>query len=684
MAATTSDLPQPPLAEADATDIMDLLRRATADMTTDELLTSDNFTFYKALTSVELGDPRTDAGCSQLLPENECSISLEDALSAGLPVGEFTPRQYTYIAARILQAYLAWLRGNALPVTIMNCMYLVNASCLEDRSMKLLCSAAVRLVMLTVETARQTGIHSEEDFNPQLHGINAAHISKKTTAQFLRALASQTDKTFPTDDSSDGRLLLLILRTLGLLLDLMETIHAPADLKVLESCLQKLDDLVKELLTLANHLEHVLQDSGFQQAPKAQPWQDHAFQHLQASGPTRQLDSLTAIQGLERLRNDIGVIRDTVAQFETSGETLSNIMLSLEGFRQRQANFFARMFIRQIVLPSDERKLFGRLDLSRQVHEAIVSFNGAWCLVHKTDLSEEAQLAVQTFLAEAVETTMAKINLCCENGGRQHRRLAKFPFKLQALYARATLTDATCRHHQPSSVDANLAVFCNKYMLSPHAPSSFPFPQVDPHALSVWVGWRSAVWGIDFLRAGLLLNLYQQHELKMVYWYMEYMSRWTSQCFSKAFRSLQVQAEAKGKGKSKKKHQPKAVSPTMQWHVYDCIFGLARASVLILHAAGKAGRLHAFNTDFINEQCLFSHRFAPFGILEMPPPGYYTTYTEELTAMDKLDVPELFDEAIKTYKGVMASIDAILDQQKPDPYPTSAVRPLPCCRGPHG
>ena len=48
-------------------------------------------------------------------------------------------------------------------------------------------------------------------------------------------------------------------------------------------------------------------------------------------------------------------------------ETLSNIMLSLEGFRQRQANFFARMFIRQIVLPSDECKLFGRLDLSRQV-----------------------------------------------------------------------------------------------------------------------------------------------------------------------------------------------------------------------------------------------------------------------------------------------------------------------------
>ena len=56
------------------------------DMTTDELLTSDNFTFYKALTSVELGDPRTDAGCSQLLPENECSISLEDALSVCFPI----------------------------------------------------------------------------------------------------------------------------------------------------------------------------------------------------------------------------------------------------------------------------------------------------------------------------------------------------------------------------------------------------------------------------------------------------------------------------------------------------------------------------------------------------------------------------------------------------------------------
>ncbi|KAI0285229.1 Mak10 subunit, NatC N-terminal acetyltransferase-domain-containing protein [Russula brevipes] len=115
---STEQLPIP--GGDDFVDISDVFLDAAQDMEQGDVILTEDFTLYDAMSALEIGDPRMDSG---LILEEEAQRPQFN------PLTPLLPEEVCYILDRAIACELEWHAGYTLPQTIYSCLYV---HCLAD------------------------------------------------------------------------------------------------------------------------------------------------------------------------------------------------------------------------------------------------------------------------------------------------------------------------------------------------------------------------------------------------------------------------------------------------------------------------------------------------------------------------------------------------------------------------
>jgi hypothetical protein len=98
----------------DFVDVSDTFLEAAQDMELGDVILTEEFTLYDAMSALEIGDPRMDSG-----------LILDDEVEqlAFSPLTPLLPEEVCYVLDRTIACEMEWHAGYTLPQTIYTCLY---------------------------------------------------------------------------------------------------------------------------------------------------------------------------------------------------------------------------------------------------------------------------------------------------------------------------------------------------------------------------------------------------------------------------------------------------------------------------------------------------------------------------------------------------------------------------------
>lgn len=150
-------------------DITDLCALASKGMQLGEMIESPQFRLFDAMSAIEIMDPKMDSGFN-----SEADMTLERAAEQGILAQSLSLEEHVAIWDRLLMYYLLWMEGHTLVQTCFCCLYLQDPA-RHAKPLPLL-GAFVDAFLVACRTAREivlkAGIFEDEDFLPALFGID--------------------------------------------------------------------------------------------------------------------------------------------------------------------------------------------------------------------------------------------------------------------------------------------------------------------------------------------------------------------------------------------------------------------------------------------------------------------------------------------------------------------------------
>eukprot|EP00730_Choanoeca_flexa_P002072 TRINITY_DN10899_c0_g1_i5.p1 TRINITY_DN10899_c0_g1~~TRINITY_DN10899_c0_g1_i5.p1 ORF type:complete len:698 (+),score=171.70 TRINITY_DN10899_c0_g1_i5:15-2108(+) len=614
-------------------DVFGLLQEAAQDLKPGELLTSEDFTLFQALSALEMLDPRMDTGAVQL--EYNTILAFEQAKAEGLQLKSFTPQQLAFIMSNLIKQVGLWLRGNSLSETVLTCVLLHNVTDIEHPLLKVFCTSVMKTIDQLRAIAYQTQVHFEEDLS-----LKADEADLVSTASMGKVISSQAHACTQLQRQADdyGEWYASINNSMSVLTSMMELIKAAQTATAASSVQEHLNALVDNLTSLQSVPDP-------EDWKTAGPFRPYMNLHRLPCGPNRHLESLSFDETKAYLLSEVQRVLDHVAVL--SSTTSEQLLARLDHFRHVPGRILSNMLMAQLLQPTAD--VFGLVSPNKLMMASVADFDGAWMLEPGVKLNPEASSALNDFLDLAFDHLKQRAQFYCMNPGRYRRKLAKFLLGLRMLYQKALAADVLCESRCETKPDA----------------------KVKTNPLAVFATLLSGRACVDYIMSGLELQLHGQGEYIMVYWYLTYMTGWVVRCYNHGFQGLSARREAimaqpKKKGKAKKKKVPKPPIASPMWHIHDCIYSLARGTVAMLRAAKSTGRFHPPTSKYRSEQSVFNRRFGPFGQVEAPPIAYYADYQKETALKDDMKPAELFSLAEKAFKAALQSI-AALEAMQPAP-----------------
>jgi len=98
----------------DFVDVADIFLDAAQEMEQGDVILTEDFTLYDAMSALEIGDPRMDSG---LILEDEARRPRFN------PLAPLLPEEVCYILDRVIACEMEWHAGYTLPQTIYSCLY---------------------------------------------------------------------------------------------------------------------------------------------------------------------------------------------------------------------------------------------------------------------------------------------------------------------------------------------------------------------------------------------------------------------------------------------------------------------------------------------------------------------------------------------------------------------------------
>ncbi|KAI0282481.1 Mak10 subunit, NatC N-terminal acetyltransferase-domain-containing protein [Russula aff. rugulosa BPL654] len=113
MSAETLPICWPP-GNSDFVDVSDVFLDAAEDMDQGDIILTEDFTLYDAMSALEIGNPRMDSGL--ILDEEARKPQFN-------PLTPLLPEEVCYILDRVIACEMEWHAGYTLPQTIYSCLY---------------------------------------------------------------------------------------------------------------------------------------------------------------------------------------------------------------------------------------------------------------------------------------------------------------------------------------------------------------------------------------------------------------------------------------------------------------------------------------------------------------------------------------------------------------------------------
>lgn len=101
-------------------DVHDVLRQAAVQLQPGELLHTESFNLFEAMSAIEIGDPKMDAGL-----DAANAATADELVQQGHAPEELSNEQILAVMDKLLALQASWHTGNALPQTVFTCLYLL-------------------------------------------------------------------------------------------------------------------------------------------------------------------------------------------------------------------------------------------------------------------------------------------------------------------------------------------------------------------------------------------------------------------------------------------------------------------------------------------------------------------------------------------------------------------------------
>ncbi|XP_022671028.1 N-alpha-acetyltransferase 35, NatC auxiliary subunit-like isoform X2 [Varroa destructor] len=657
----------------------------------------DNFTLLEAMSAIEMMDPKMDAGmCNaannnnnnntkpvqqkngDLLPTDSqallskrskqggCGVAEEAVAEGRLKVSDLSALEIRAVLDSSLRLLASWLEGHCLAQTVFTNLYLhlKPLTVIEDRTLRSVALATIKLVVTIRDIVYRIGAFEEEDFHGVMYNFYLALDVPDAKAYSLlkecedelqkraKRAARQVDDvkssgSLPAsngDTAEDHRqpektveerlakqvspleiedtleslwALQIRLRFMRLFFQSLCVLEARPGMargfgvarRILQSAAETLK-VIRE--TNRNNPSKDDDDDSF---PTTPGFDATLNQRLLPSTFPRHTKVASCRQAYEYLA---GMVDRMLEAMQVVGLSSYNQVLDFfEEFSKKAPCVLSRC-IGQLVYIPQPGLVFGVTKGIDVLKDAVRSFCRPPVLLAKTPLSQIAECRdwVDGLLIRCVHPLFGLLQATGHNRARQREKAARL------------LEDLSLVQEEAELVDSRLVA--SQRDVDPQAPAFQWF--------TMWLMAHVLRTQIRYLLAGFELELYAVHEYGYIFWYLyEYLYRFLVTVLSQADHYLaDCDRRLKRKLKKDPRSQTKAKKPANKGQGYhhkelvahqamQNVCGGLYKTMLGLRMDGKLQQPHQ---EFDTERTRFEHRFAAFRAVATPPVVSYEQYRD--------------------------------------------------------
>lgn len=590
-----------------------ILDDIAADLASGELVHDENFSLFDAMSALEIGDAKMDAGA------RTTRVTLDDVLADGRAPVDITG----HALVRELDAMLAcegtFRRGHAAATTTGTSAYCAGRARghLDGERCHLALRAFTTATVVSAAMARWVviagDVYEEEDFSTQsgeaeAEAENAPDVDDaedEVLIEIARALDALPEDEGMSERERDAvrarlefrrshhEMMKVLARAVGKATDDVarraETFGAEAKARLVE---------MKKYYSEETTDESASETLGWD--PDAGSFCKEMSLHMLGGAPKREVHFLSirgAFEFFEKEIDDV-LIAAEVFQYRARGSVpvIQEILDSLERLQAARPGAVALAIAAAELL--HDKKLCGW-------HIGQVGLQSVWKFVDvDVDTLEESFVhpreAVDKFLYECIQPLTIVVRTFCVNRTRLRRVLKRALGELSHLQLACDAFDL--------AQDESLAKPSDEKNLASLRSLQTP--------CMAWAEHLTAYAQLRHLELGFSLDLYLPHELPMVYYYTQYLHQL-------------LMAETK-----RKVFDPAKRTATTQYVYAAQQVKLSMYSALRFTYAAliERGKLRRCITAFSSEELRFWQRFSAFQSVELPPYLVYEDYKASIDA----------------------------------------------------
>ena len=106
--------------EKEWADVQHVLRSAASELQTGELMHTESFSLFEAMSAIEIGDPKMDAGL-----DTARAPTADELIEQGVAPVELSENQLLAVTDQLFAVQASWHAGNSLAQTVFTCLYLM-------------------------------------------------------------------------------------------------------------------------------------------------------------------------------------------------------------------------------------------------------------------------------------------------------------------------------------------------------------------------------------------------------------------------------------------------------------------------------------------------------------------------------------------------------------------------------
>eukprot|EP00933_Yihiella_yeosuensis_P037955 TRINITY_DN31943_c0_g1_i1.p1 TRINITY_DN31943_c0_g1~~TRINITY_DN31943_c0_g1_i1.p1 ORF type:complete len:761 (+),score=158.82 TRINITY_DN31943_c0_g1_i1:126-2408(+) len=465
-------------------DVTELANLAVQGMKVGEMIESCHFRLYDAMSAIEIMDPKMDSGFN-----NSQDMTLAKAEETGVVSTNLSNEELVVIMDELLMYYLLWLDGHTVVQTCFSCLYLQEPERLLKKmpAFGSFVDAFLVACRFAWETVTRAGVFDDEDFLPTMFGVNLEACVFSSDANEIYKLLEAEREKLKKSESPNSQALAFRLEFIGeymlALAQLLPTLLNP-DQKASGNKSGGKGQRAKAIACWNKALKLLdrLEKSVVSSSPEMLRCFDASINRkLLVPGPPRTVQP----------------IKDPKIVFGMWNSHVQELLLCT-GIQQRQLAVLLQGSITYKGQPSILPRSVAQLCAAEQGLARRLLLESLEQFLFPPEAVQHCKKPVETFLTRCEAMVLHLLKLSHSNNARRFRRLAHvFP-------------DFNELQHEAWQLDEVLKV-------------TFGANLRHPRPCWIWIMEHCLQSMIAKLLLGFQLELYDEAEFHMIYWYVDYL-----------------------------------------------------------------------------------------------------------------------------------------------------------------